>query len=426
LYLIYRFAIAPIALFLLILAGLFNAKVREVIRLRRHAIVWPKWLDQHPVLWVHAASGEFEYAKPLIREWRLRHPSWKIFVTYFSPTFRSSIEQDPLVDASAPLPFDLPGPVLSFLKRLNPRCLAISRTDLWPELLHQTQRLKIPTILFSTTRKPVTPLVKITAPLLKWRYKSLDLVLAVSEADSENLKRGIGIRAPVTVIGDTRYDQVRYRLRHPKPIRINDQPFSRAILIAGSTWPKDETALLAAAHNLVKDGRLSLIVAPHEPTKPHLTSLEDKIKSHGLSSVRYSGLTQWPLEEVLIIDQVGILAEIYALGDMALVGGSFSGSVHSVMEPLAAGLLTFVGPTHLNNREAVDFQRLPISNTLSFVTAVSGEKDLAARLKAALETVDFEKLGPTIKAEVNARTGASAKVCQQIEFLIKEPPSSIA
>ena len=108
--------------------------------------------SERPV-WIHASSGEFEYAKPFITELKLRSPGVRqLSLPILRRASLVRLRNFPGVDFSLPLPIDLPGPIRSFLIKLNPRAGFIARTDLWPELLHQAKARGIPLILFSVTK----------------------------------------------------------------------------------------------------------------------------------------------------------------------------------------------------------------------------------------------------------------------------------
>lgn len=386
-----------------------NKKFREGLALRRRPVEWPRF--QEKPFWIHAASGEFEYAKPLVRELKRRHPSIPIVVTHFSPSFASAIANTPGVDFVMPLPLDLPGPVTTFFRRLQPRVLLISRTDLWPEVLYQARERKVPAVLFSARQTPGNFLKNLWSRFL---FSLLTEIYCVSPEDKEALER-LGTQTPVHVAGDTRYDQVRFRLQNPKSLRTDLKP-SRTTLVAGSTWPEDERVLIQATRSLLSSKEIQLILVPHEPTPSHLKSLEEQIRQSGLSSQRYSEPRAWT-EPILLIDQIGILAELYTWGQIAFVGGSFKKSVHSVMEPLAAGLPTLVGPFHKGNREALEFQKLKFEG-LSLVSAVYSASDLEAQL---LKIMEAQAQGPALRThilkEVDARTGGTARISESIPSL---------
>ena len=281
-------------------------------------------------------------------------------VTYFSPSFARAVTYFEGVDFSCPLPLDLPGPCATFLNRVKPLRLLIARTDLWPEMLEQCRVRNIPVEIFSYTQKPFGSVIKrnFTRIMFEW----IENVYCVSEADRALLAAS-RTRATIQVMGDTRYDQVAYRLGHAQTLDSIFRPADSdpPILVAGSTWDEDEEELLTAAHELIKNKELKLIVVPHEPSPEHLIRLESRIAHFHLSSRRMSEGKAWSDRQILIVDRVGVLAELYRWGSLAFVGGSFRGSVHSVMEALGAGAITFVGPDHGNNREAITFKGLMIA-----------------------------------------------------------------
>jgi len=160
-------------------------------------------------------------------------------------------------------------------------------------------------------------------------------------------------------MGDTRYDQVYLRTREPEKIAplLDSGLFTRArCFVAGSTWPSDEKVILPALFPfLQKQTEIKAIIAPHELTPDHLAELESALTQHGIPFIRHSSFTQnhrdpW---QVLLIDRMGILANLYGLADLAFVGGGFGPGVHSVLEPAAHGCMVLYGPRHLNSLEAL-------------------------------------------------------------------------
>lgn len=403
---IYRTLVAPVGFFVLIFISPFlSEKVRSIVRARRNKKIGDLRI-KNPV-WIHCSSGEFEYAKPVIRELKKNNPNEKILVTYLSSTYVKAIEQFPGVDQSFPLPFDLPGPISRFLNHVEPRALLIARTDLWPELLCQTRAKKIPTYLFSATFPKNS-----TFAARLWKkavLKLVDHIYCVSFEDHDFATKKLRIEASkVSVLGDTRYDQVVFRLHSPKPLNHYLKPVGPT-MVAGSTWPEDEKELLPALEPLIKDGKLNLVLVPHEPTAEHISSLKSQLNKLGLPYDLYSS-AQAPTP-VLIVDKIGLLADLYAWGDLAFVGGSFRKTVHSVMEPLTHGALTFVGPYFENNREAIEFQSVNIAPRLCAVESEQNAKDLRTKVKASLIELN-EDLKKKITDVISSKTGASSKLAQ--------------
>ncbi len=329
-----------------------NDKVARGYQLRQPQNGKLPWLATPKALrplWIHCASGEFEYALPVIREIKKNNPLQKILVSYFTPTYAERMKAEPLVDFVVPAPWDEPGVIKEFIDHHQPTALLFARTDLWFEMSRQCSLRKIPVIVFSMTfQKKINLMLQI---FLRWRWQFVDHFWVVSETDAAQLKKLLP-QAQTEVAGDSRYDQCLYRLSQNKTLPFTIAQSPRKLIIAGSTWPEDEAVVIPA---IKKTTDLRWIVVPHENTPTHLSQLEQKLNAQQIDFVRSSRISAWDGMQVLVVDQVGFLAELYGFADMSFVGGSFRKQVHSVMESLACGCLTFVGPFYKNNREAIEF-----------------------------------------------------------------------
>lgn len=415
---LYRALITPVTVLILPFLAALHSKVRAGLKMRAHSPKVPRF-STSPI-WIHAASGEFEYAKSVIRECKQRWPHIPIAVTYFSPTYAKSVQNFDLVDFSCPLPLDLPGPCRSLIKKLNPRVLMLARTDFWPELLHQAHLMNVPRLVFSYTQKPVRGVFKTW-----WTQKKLSLVDridCVSSSDREAIQQ-LGFEAHAT--GDTRYDQVAYRLSRPKPLNDELRP-KMPTLIVGSSWSADEKVILEGLSETLKANRIKLILVPHEPTASHVQELSGRIEKADLSFALYSQGQSWDDKAVLIVDQVGILAELYTWADFAVIGGSFNGSVHSVMEALGVGLVTLVGPDHLNNREAIEFQSISCNQhpLVKSVGDAGALRDYVAEFLNDPELLRKQK--ESTRREFEKKLGAAAKLLNQISASVPSLGESAA
>lgn len=359
-------------------------------------------------LWIHASSGEIEYAKPVLRLLKKRFPDIPLLVTYSSPSAKKMLRDLPGVDAWGPLPWDFDGPCEKFVKRWQPRALFVARTDVWPVVAEVCKRHQIPGLLFSATfAENSSRLRGLSKYVTAWALNQLSEIHCVSEADASEVRK-LNLSTPVSVHGDTRFDQVFHRLAHPKPLREEAQPLStKRVLVAGSTWNEDEQVLIPALAKL--RGTVRLILVPHEVNEKHLQEIQSELSTRGLSYTLYSRASKWDTD-VLVVDKVGILAELYTWGEMAFVGGSFKKQVHSVMEPLAAGLPVFVGPYHLNNREALYFQRREVAG-FAPVSEVRNVENLVEKINAFL-TVDSSTFGRSLQNEMRALANASPAVIE--------------
>lgn len=404
----YKYILAPVAYVLLqLLRPFLSGKLREMIEDKNQSFTNLKsalsedTLRARQPIWIHAASGEIEYARPVIRELKKRFPDIPLLVTYTSPSAKKILSQLPEVDVWASLPWDLSSSMRSFITRWNPRLLLFSRTDVWPVLAQEAHDHGIPMMLFSATFAENSSRLKGLAKLLTRHSLSfLNEIHCVTAEDIQNL-RALTLKTPLVVSGDTRFDQVFHRLEHPRTVRSELIPSPEDfIFIAGSTWPEDEAVLIPALKKL-QGPSLRTIIAPHETNAEHLHQLEKQLTEAGLKYVRYSQAPDWREAAVLIIDQVGILAELYTWADVAFIGGSFKKQVHSVMEALAAGLPVLVGPHHQNNREALFYQKKTFSSGM-VVQVVHSAEDIVVLLQRMKK---LQSQWPSIKEEIRAEVG---------------------
>lgn len=364
---VFLFIYTLVLLFALTLAHLFYFilpfKVKKSLRLKWQALLpllKVKNSDQESVL-IHAASGEVEYAKPLIRE--LKKQNKKLIITYTSPSFLKLISSDMSDLNIQPLPFDLPLLTKWWLKKLNIKVIYYSRTDVWPWMACSAQELKIPQSLFSATFSQRIQSQNFLKDLYhKITLNYLDTIHVVSSQDSDYLK-SLNLSSHILVSGDTRYDQVQFRKHSPAThIEILKKHLSKKNwMTLGSTWPEDEAALLPTLPELLQTR--SLILAPHDIHQDHMNNLHNQLSKFA-RVVRLSELLQPTFNssdfDILLVDKVGYLFSLYSFSQISFIGGSFKKNVHSVMEALCWGNVVLVGPYYHNNREAIEFSLYPL------------------------------------------------------------------
>jgi 3-deoxy-D-manno-octulosonic-acid transferase len=309
-----------------------------------------------PLLWMHAPSvGEGLQARPVLQLARSARPDAQLAYTFFSPS-AAAFARGLDVDFADYLPFDTEGEARSALDALAPRALVFSKLDVWPRLAREASARGVSLGLVSATLAEGSSRRRGRATrLLADAYGRLDAVGAIDARDAERLV-SLGVRADrVSVTGDTRYDQVWARVRACDRTAgfVGALSSDRPTLVAGSTWPADERPLLAAWVRLrasVPDARL--IIAPHEPTDGHLTPIERWAADERLRVARL-GATDVRLADVVVVDRVGVLGDLYALATVAYVGGGFhAAGLHSVLEPAAFGVPVLFGPRFANSRDA--------------------------------------------------------------------------
>ncbi|MGH7498048.1 MAG: 3-deoxy-D-manno-octulosonic acid transferase [Gemmatimonadales bacterium] len=343
------------------LLGLFDAKLRAGHLGRRHG---GKQLEEwarlardpaRPLVWLHASSvGEGLQAESVLEELRRLRPDAQLVYTHFSPS-AEPLARRLRADAADYLPYDLPGESIRLLEALRPDLLVFSKLDLWPELATRAAAR-------GTTVAIVAGTVSAGSGRLRWParrllapgYASVSAAGAVAEADAGRLAV-LGVpRTAIRVLGDPRFDSVELRVRSTSP----DDPLLRLgsgapSLVAGSTWPGDEAALLAAFAAVLAERPLArLVIVPHEPDQRHLAELAALAARLVLPQPVLLSVATGP-EPLLVVDRVGALAALYGAGTMAYVGGGFGrAGLHSVLEPAAWGVPVAFGPRWQESRDA--------------------------------------------------------------------------
>jgi 3-deoxy-D-manno-octulosonic-acid transferase len=365
-----------------------DGKIRASLRARRGIRArFAEWGARgrdmkRPLVWLHAPSvGEGLQARPVIALLRARRPDVQIAYTFFSPS-AENFARNLGADFCDYLPFDTGADARAALDALRPTALVFSKLDVWPVLTELAAARGISLGLVSATLAAESGRrSRIGAMLLGDAYRALNVVGAISDEDSARLQQ-LGVRRErITVTGDARYDEAWARAQPSPAQRALLVPLEsdRPALVAGSTWPADETPLLdawRAVHEKIPAARL--IIAPHEPTVSHLAPIARWAADSKLSCAKL-GEPAAATADVVLISRTGVLGDLYALADAAYVGGGFhAAGLHSVIEPAAFGTPVIFGPRHTASRDA----QLLLECGAGF--SVNSSMDLAARILALL------------------------------------------
>lgn len=346
-----------------LLAGMHPKGAAAVAGRDASVRVFEQWTVQsrdagRPLFLVHAPSvGEGLMAQAIIEQLRLLAPHAQFAFTFFSPS-AERIAARVGADVSGYLPIDSRPRMSALVRTLRPDVVAFVRTEIWPMLGIEAARAGarvafVNAVLGATSSRLRGPARYLLGPA----YRRLDAIGAVARSDGDRFS-ALGVSADrVFVTGDARFDQVWQRIgaidrNAPLLSAVRD---ARPVLVAGSTWPADDDLLIAALADVPLDARPRLIIAPHEPTPAHIASLTDKLRANRfsfslLADVENRGGTD---SDAIVVDRVGVLADLYAVADIAYVGGGFGTSgLHSVIEPAALGVPVLYGPQAGNAREA--------------------------------------------------------------------------
>lgn len=397
-----------------------SAKLRAGLAGRRG--LRDRLLDAAPrlqgCLWIHAASvGEYLQGIPLLEALReeLKDQTPPIVFTHFSPSGIAFAAKHPCADLHDYLPLDAPGVMRRLVAAWRPRLLICVKFDVWPNLVLAAAQAGVPVLLMAGSLSP-------RSARLRWPARGLFRAVfdrfahlgVCTEEDRRRFVTGLRVRVPVSVTGDTRVEQVivRFEASSGGAASARLGALGGRLLVLGSTWPPDERLWLPVLPELQRrQADLRIVLCPHEPTPSRLADLEARLGALALGSVRLSTLLDRPAgaetdadRAVILVDSVGVLAEIYRAGHLAYVGGSFTTGVHNTMEPAVASLPVLFGPRIENAEEA----GLLVVRNAGFVTATP-----AAALACAARLLGDEdqrrRAGLAARQVVLDQRGAAAR-----------------
>ena len=307
-----------------------------------------------PVIWLHAVSlGETRAAAPLVARLRRAHPEATILVTHMTATGRAASEALFGGDViRAWLPYDLPFAMRRFLAHFSPRVGLVLETELWPNLLAAATAARIPVYLVNArlSERSARGYRRI-GTLARSMLGELAGVAAQAAADATRLA-ALGAPPP-TVTGNIKFDiepgdDARARGRELRALFGPDRP----VWLAGSTRDGEEALLLDALRGArLPPGTLTVIV-PRHPQR--FDAVAELLRARGVPFRRRSENRGVPAEVAVVLgDSMGEMMAYYAAADVAFVGGSLLPlGGQNLIEPIAAGTPTLVGPHMFNFAEA--------------------------------------------------------------------------
>lgn len=361
---LYSTGIAIYGAFIFI-ASFFNAKARLLRKGQKNAfaLLKEKVDPTANYVWFHAASlGEFEQGRPVIEQFKREKPDTKILLTFFSPSGYEIRKNYEGADIVSYLPLDTPVNARRFMKLVRPSKAIFIKYEFWPNYLLALKAAKVPVYSISAIFRPDQVFFKGYG---KWYLNLLNTFnhIFVQDKVSLELLEQYGIKKG-SVCGDTRFDRVYDLFKKAKQLPLIEEFVGSAekVIVAGSTWPKDEE-LLVRYLKLHPD--VKLVLVPHEVHYSHISAI-----SHLLDGkfVRYSEATTDNVKTIncLVVDVIGILSSIYRYANVAYIGGGFGVGIHNTLEAAVYGIPVVFGPTYQKFREARELIAVggafPISN----------------------------------------------------------------
>jgi 3-deoxy-D-manno-octulosonic-acid transferase len=306
------------------------------------------------VLWIHAVSvGETRAIAPLIERLERHCPRRTILLTHMTATGRETgraLFGNRVVQAW--LPYDVPFAVDRFLAHFHPRAGLLVETELWPNLAAAAARRGVPLLLINArlsarSAHGYARIAALSRPLLR----SLAGVAAQSEDDAVRL-RALGA-GDIVVTGNLKFDlDVPQAMRERgRALRHTIGP-DRPVVVLASTRDGEEGLLLDALARRMLPPRTLVVIVPRHPQR--FGDVAAMLALRGLPFVRRSDAGSVSDDVAIVLgDSMGEMHAYYAAADVAFVGGSLLPlGGQNLIEPIAAGVPTLVGPHTFNFAEA--------------------------------------------------------------------------
>jgi 3-deoxy-D-manno-octulosonic-acid transferase len=373
-----------------------------------------------PRVWLFCRSiGEYRAALPFVRRLVAVSPTASVLIFSITDEVPRAVADSPPGDRvyAAYLPYDFLLPALLHLAAAAPDLLLFVESFWYPNLLPLARLRGCPAVLLNFTVKPITFRHTRLVTFRHWLHRAIDLYCVQTETDQGVLTK-LGV-APerCSVTGNAKFD-VGHLPRAPLGTHALRRELGAgdAVLVAGSTHGGEEEPVLAAfARVRASEPSAQLILAPRYLRR--LEAIEAGVADMGLRCARRSraphAASSW---DVLILDTIGELAEVYAIGVAAFVGGSFAPvGGHNLVEPIAAGVLTLFGP-HI-----AAFRAIAADATAAGVARrVEGPDELAGAWLQALHDEGYRReVRERAEALMRAGSGATERWMEAIEGVLR-------
>ena len=382
-------------------------------------------IDAEESIWIHAVSvGEALTARALAADLKARYPRLRLFLSTTTiagqQVARRSLSD---VDAVFYFPFDWTFIVRRTLRLVRPRLFIMMETEIWPNLLRECRRRGVKTVMINGRISSRSyPRYRLIRPFFRHVLGDIDRFCVQSQESARRLADLGADAAHISVTGSLKFDSLEFPAAtgHGRPrervLRFFRLSPNRTVIVAGSTLAGEETAVLGAFAKVkaAKPGAL-LVLAPRHPER--FAEVERIARDAGFVTAKRSELPidAEPRADVVVLDTLGELAQLYQVSTAVFVGGSLENhGGHNILEPAVFGKPIVFGPYMQNFQEIADaFLKHDAA------IQVQTERELNATLLSLVtHPVRCASLGAAARALVEANRGAKTKTLEMIGELL--------
>jgi 3-deoxy-D-manno-octulosonic-acid transferase len=376
---------------------------------------------QEPAIWVHAVSvGEVLAVAGLVEELGRRLPEHRIVVSTTTDTGQD-LARKRFGEANVfYFPMDFAFAIRPYLQALRPALVVIAETEFWPNFLRLSRahgaRIAVVNARISDRS---WPRYRRFRGMLREVLANVDLFLAQTPEDAARL-HDIGAKAEcVRVTGNLKFD-----IPTPTPPAIVESlrksiaaTGGGPVLVCGSTVDGEEPLLLKAFENLlVQHRRAVMILAPRRPER--FAAVAALLESMSIRFWRRSLWSGEPLAGgVFLLDTIGELAALYALADIAFVGGSLvPRGGHNIIEPAQYGAAIMVGNHTENFRDIVS-----LFQSQDAVRIVGPAELPLVLLELLADDAERRALGQRAARTIRSQIGSTSRTADELQQLLAQP-----
>src|SRR5215510_10518113 len=385
-------------------------------------------IDGDESIWIHAVSvGEVLTARAIAADLKTRYPRLRLFLSTTTIAGQQiARRQIQNADGVFYFPFDWTLTSRRTLNLVRPRLFLMMETEIWPNLLRLCRKRGVKTaVINGRISQRSFPRYRIVRPFFKRVLDDVDRFCMQSEESARRLAALGGDPARVTVTGSLKFDSL--QLPPPTPhgrprdrvLRFFRVSPNRTVIVAGSTVKGEETAVLRAFARVKAALPSALcVLAPRQPER--FGEVERIARDAGFVVMRRTELPidAEPRADVIVLDTIGELAQLYQLATAVFVGGSLADhGGHNILEPAIFGKPIVFGPHMQNFREIAETF---VANDAAIQVYTERELD-GAVLSLVRDPVQRARLGAAARALVEANRGAKDKTLAVLADLL--PPA---
>ena len=374
-------------------------------------------------IWVHAVSvGEVLAVSPLIEQLQAIFPHRRVVVSTTTDTGQILARNRFGEENVFYFPIDFTFAIRPYLQALRPELIVLAETEFWPNFLRLAYahgaRVAVVNARISDRSWPRYRRLR---RALRRMLAHIDLFLAQTQQDHDRLLSVGTAEERVHIVGNLKFD-----ISPPAPAILERLRASLAaddagpVLVCGSTVEDEEPPLLKAFENVLVEHRCAvMILAPRHPER--FREIAHLLKQMGLSFFLRSEWSGEPLAgSVLLLESMGELASLYALADVAFVGGSLvPRGGHNIIEPAQHGVAIIVGNYTENFRDIVS---LFYSRDALRVATLA---EFPLTLMQLLANDDERRaLGRRAQEAMRLQMGATSRTLDALKLLLAHNPAS--